>query len=199
MLLLETLKCLLCTCTCTLKCDNNYCFLMSIFFQDLPFSSNFQQFLASSLNIQLACTYERQFHYLVHCTFNYYYCEQICQDSDSPPPNINKTDQHLSCDVTGRPCCVGIQAVCMITTRENCEFLEGKFHQDAFLCSQVQYMYMYIVHTVQMYIQYRCTCTVRINKNFTLRSTIRFFKRLRNGKSQAKRVEYEFQFFGNTL
>jgi membrane associated rhomboid family serine protease len=44
---------------------------------------------------------------------------------------------HLTCDITGRPCCVGIQAHCTITTREHCDFLQGRFHQDAFLCSQV--------------------------------------------------------------
>lgn len=56
-------------------------------------------------------------------------------------PICNKADEteqpHLSCELTGRPCCVGIQAHCFITTREHCDFLEGNFHQDAFLCSQV--------------------------------------------------------------
>jgi membrane associated rhomboid family serine protease len=44
---------------------------------------------------------------------------------------------HLTCEITGRPCCVGIQALCNITTRDHCDFLDGRFHQEAFLCSQV--------------------------------------------------------------
>ncbi|XP_003391692.2 PREDICTED: inactive rhomboid protein 2-like, partial [Amphimedon queenslandica] len=55
----------------------------------------------------------------------------ICTDS------VASNSEHLSCRVTGRPCCVGIQAQCIITSQEHCDFLEGKFHKDAFLCSQV--------------------------------------------------------------
>ena len=58
---------------------------------------------------------------------------QICQVSQTRPA------EHLSCNLTGRPCCVGIQAHCLITTLEHCDFLDGKFHADAFLCSQVKY------------------------------------------------------------
>jgi hypothetical protein len=55
----------------------------------------------------------------------------ICLESQSD------SSEHLSCNLTGRPCCVGIQAHCLITTLEHCTFLEGRFHSDAFLCSQV--------------------------------------------------------------
>ena len=51
--------------------------------------------------------------------------------------NSNSSQDHLTCELVGRPCCYGIQASCNITTREHCEFLQGRFHQDAFLCSQV--------------------------------------------------------------
>ena len=52
--------------------------------------------------------------------------------------NSNSSQKHLTCELVGRPCCFGIQASCNITTREHCEFLQGRFHQDAFLCSQVR-------------------------------------------------------------
>jgi hypothetical protein len=44
---------------------------------------------------------------------------------------------HMTCDMVARPCCVGVLAQCMMTTREHCAFLRGYYHQDAFLCSQV--------------------------------------------------------------
>ncbi|XP_061166053.1 inactive rhomboid protein 1-like [Saccostrea echinata] len=47
------------------------------------------------------------------------------------------SDCHMTCDLLGRPCCFGIQGECMITTREHCEFRQGYFHDDKFLCSQV--------------------------------------------------------------
>ena len=57
----------------------------------------------------------------------------ICQQDE----NANSSEPHLRCEVTSRPCCFGIQAICIITTREQCDFLDGRFHQEAFLCSQV--------------------------------------------------------------
>ena len=51
--------------------------------------------------------------------------------------NANSTEKHLTCEVTSRPCCYGTQAICIITTPDHCDFLSGRFHQDAFLCSQV--------------------------------------------------------------
>ena len=46
-------------------------------------------------------------------------------------------DDHMTCMVTGHPCCIGIQGECQITTREHCTFLRGYFHEEAALCSQV--------------------------------------------------------------
>ena len=82
---------------------------------------------------------------------------QICLDSSTPPPNSNGTNEHLTCAITGRPCCVGIQALCVITTRENCDFLEGNFHEDAFLCSPVErdyvmYVFIFLRQTCAFYI-----------------------------------------------
>ncbi|XP_003746466.1 inactive rhomboid protein 1 [Galendromus occidentalis] len=44
---------------------------------------------------------------------------------------------HMACQVVGRPCCIGTYGQCEITTREYCEFVQGTFHDDAALCSQV--------------------------------------------------------------
>ncbi|CDW60087.1 rhomboid family protein [Trichuris trichiura] len=45
--------------------------------------------------------------------------------------------RHTECELTGRPCCIGIQGECRITTREYCDFVRGYFHEEATLCSQV--------------------------------------------------------------
>ena len=60
----------------------------------------------------------------------------ICRDD--PQLNPDRSD-HRTCELVGRPCCHGIQGNCNITTREHCDFLQGRFHQDAFLCSQVKW------------------------------------------------------------
>ena len=44
---------------------------------------------------------------------------------------------HMTCEVLGRPCCTGIRGECVISTREYCDYVNGFFHQDATLCSQV--------------------------------------------------------------
>ncbi|OON15067.1 peptidase, S54 family, partial [Opisthorchis viverrini] len=49
----------------------------------------------------------------------------------------SSADQHMRCEVTGRPCCVGIRGECIITTREHCEFVQGLYNPKASLCSQV--------------------------------------------------------------
>lgn len=64
---------------------------------------------------------------------------KICTES------VSSTAEHLSCRVTGRPCCIGLQAQCIIASQEQCNFLEGYFHGDAFLCSQVKYKGSFIV------------------------------------------------------
>ncbi|XP_006816352.1 inactive rhomboid protein 1-like [Saccoglossus kowalevskii] len=56
-------------------------------------------------------------------------------------PICRKTAQssldHMKCEMSGHPCCVGIQGECQIHTREYCDFVSGFFHEEATLCSQV--------------------------------------------------------------
>lgn len=74
---------------------------------------------------------------LLWITCTTYFFQQIC--TEMHPVVGNTSDNiHLSCNVTGRPCCVGIQAICLITSQEHCEYIGGTFHPDAFLCSQVK-------------------------------------------------------------
>ena len=62
---------------------------------------------------------------------------QYCTDTTKPSAS-SRTNRHMSCDITGRPCCHGIQGECMITTREHCNFIQGYYHEDQYLCSQVR-------------------------------------------------------------
>lgn len=64
-----------------------------------------------------------------------------CEDTSKPASNLSSRssiDPHMTCDISGRPCCHGIQGECMITTREHCTFMKGYYHEDKFLCSQVK-------------------------------------------------------------
>lgn len=66
----------------------------------------------------------------------------ICTETKNVSQNFKGCSQpgsecHMNCDLLGRPCCFGIQGECMITTREHCEFRQGYYHDDKFLCSQV--------------------------------------------------------------
>ncbi|KAK7929887.1 hypothetical protein WMY93_006282 [Mugilogobius chulae] len=45
--------------------------------------------------------------------------------------------RHMDCKIKGRPCCIGTKGRCEIATREYCAFMQGYFHEDATLCSQV--------------------------------------------------------------
>ncbi|XP_066544932.1 inactive rhomboid protein 1 isoform X1 [Amia ocellicauda] len=47
---------------------------------------------------------------------------------------------HIDCAITGRPCCIGTKGRCEITSREYCHFMNGYFHEEATLCSQVHCM-----------------------------------------------------------
>ncbi|XP_022250066.1 inactive rhomboid protein 1-like [Limulus polyphemus] len=58
----------------------------------------------------------------------------ICKQ---PVHGKNQADDHMACEVIGRPCCVGIYGECRITTKEYCDFVRGFFHEEAALCSQV--------------------------------------------------------------
>lgn len=51
-----------------------------------------------------------------------------------------KPSHHMSCEVIGRPCCIGIYGQCRIITSQHCQFLRGTFHPEATLCSQVSCM-----------------------------------------------------------
>ncbi|CAL1544072.1 unnamed protein product [Lymnaea stagnalis] len=62
----------------------------------------------------------------------------ICTETAKPNQSVASTkDQHMSCEILGRPCCFGIQGECIITTREHCDLKRGFFHDEAALCSQV--------------------------------------------------------------
>eukprot|EP00116_Pleurobrachia_bachei_P000647 sb/3460909/ len=49
----------------------------------------------------------------------------------------NATMPTLACEVSARPCCVGLQGECLIISQEECEFRQGFFHEENTLCSQV--------------------------------------------------------------
>ncbi|KFM66560.1 Inactive rhomboid protein 1, partial [Stegodyphus mimosarum] len=52
-------------------------------------------------------------------------------------PGHQVAEPHMSCEIVGRPCCIGIYGECHITTKEYCDFVKGFFHEEAALCSQV--------------------------------------------------------------
>ncbi|XP_024912940.1 inactive rhomboid protein 1-like isoform X2 [Cynoglossus semilaevis] len=55
--------------------------------------------------------------------------------------SVNHTNlPHIDCTITGRPCCIGTKGRCEITSREFCDFMQGHFHEEATLCSQVACM-----------------------------------------------------------
>lgn len=58
-------------------------------------------------------------------------CEKLAEESG------NKTT-HLNCKITGRPCCIRDQAECRIVSQDYCLFLNGVYHDEATLCSQVR-------------------------------------------------------------
>ena len=62
-----------------------------------------------------------------------------CENPKETIPRIFE-NSHMNCEVIGRPCCVGVQGECIITTREHCDLRKGYFHEDANLCSQVDCM-----------------------------------------------------------
>jgi hypothetical protein len=53
---------------------------------------------------------------------------------------IPKRERHMTCELTGRPCCIQMHGQCRITTEEYCNFVKGYYHKDATLCSQVSCM-----------------------------------------------------------
>ncbi|CAJ0961784.1 unnamed protein product, partial [Mesorhabditis belari] len=57
-------------------------------------------------------------------------CEEVYTGIAYPP--------HMKCKLTGRPCCIMQMGQCRIATKEYCDFVEGTFHENATLCSQVK-------------------------------------------------------------
>lgn len=51
--------------------------------------------------------------------------------------NLKVPNEHLLCEVSARPCCIGLQGECTIVSQEECQFRKGFFHENATLCSQV--------------------------------------------------------------
>ena len=47
---------------------------------------------------------------------------------------------YMSCEATGRPCCVGIHGKCELRSEEFCAWVKGTYHPEATLCSQVSCM-----------------------------------------------------------
>ncbi|KAM7438854.1 hypothetical protein ABFA07_011688 [Porites harrisoni] len=53
-------------------------------------------------------------------------------------PNLSPTDYpHMTCEITGRPCCMGNEARCEIVSKGVCDFYNGTWHENFTLCSQV--------------------------------------------------------------
>ncbi|XP_033735925.1 inactive rhomboid protein 1-like isoform X1 [Pecten maximus] len=69
---------------------------------------------------------------------NWPYCEQTSRPSSNT--TVVSEGRHMTCEISGRPCCYGIQGECMITTREHCDFIKGYYHEDKYLCAQVNCM-----------------------------------------------------------
>ena len=80
---------------------------------------------------------------------------RYCKSPSSAPPNEWSHDisqwpvckktvslgvgapPHLTCKVTARPCCIGIHGRCELRSQQYCAFVNGHFHPEASLCSQV--------------------------------------------------------------
>ncbi|KRG07364.1 inactive rhomboid protein 1 isoform X2 [Drosophila mojavensis] len=64
----------------------------------------------------------------------------ICRKTNSFSQRYRYKDhtaEHMVCEVIGHPCCTGVYGECRITTREYCDFVNGYFHEEASLCSQI--------------------------------------------------------------
>jgi hypothetical protein len=46
-------------------------------------------------------------------------------------------DLSCKCTITARPCCIGLTGKCEIQSKEYCDFMDGTWHDDKELCSQV--------------------------------------------------------------
>ncbi|EGD81420.1 hypothetical protein PTSG_02140 [Salpingoeca rosetta] len=52
-------------------------------------------------------------------------------------PAESAQDPSCSCTISARPCCTSLAGDCSIQSQQYCEFVEGHYHPDAELCSQV--------------------------------------------------------------
>ena len=67
----------------------------------------------------------------------------ICRKTNSFSHRFRLKDhtaEHMICEVIGHPCCTGVYGECRITTKEYCDFVNGYFHEEASLCSQVSFL-----------------------------------------------------------
>jgi len=53
---------------------------------------------------------------------------------------LSPAPRHMTCETIARPCCIGIHGKCEVRTKEFCDFVNGHFHPEATLCSQVSCM-----------------------------------------------------------
>ena len=61
--------------------------------------------------------------------------QQVCKKEKS---NLSPGEYpHMTCEIHGRPCCMGNEAICRIVSRDECDFFRGRFHENLTLCSQV--------------------------------------------------------------
>lgn len=66
---------------------------------------------------------------------------QVCKDSK---PNLSPAEYpHMTCEINGRPCCMGNEAICKIVSKDECEFYGGRYHENYTLCSQVRGLLSY--------------------------------------------------------
>ena len=70
----------------------------------------------------------------------------VCHVSSLPRPlsslgsvsvSSSSAPRHMTCEIIARPCCIGIHGKCEVRTKEFCDFVNGHFHPEATLCSQV--------------------------------------------------------------
>ncbi|XP_067939375.1 inactive rhomboid protein 1-like [Watersipora subatra] len=61
----------------------------------------------------------------------------VCYENDNRS-FIPEQDDHMSCNLLSRPCCIGVKGECQMLTQAHCDAKRGYFHANATLCSQVE-------------------------------------------------------------
>lgn len=59
----------------------------------------------------------------------------VCKKSKQNLPRSEYP--HMTCEITGRPCCMGNEAKCRIVSKDECDFFNGTYFENRTLCSQV--------------------------------------------------------------